>query len=288
MKMFIKIYSTGQSRKKEQTGENQNEELEGRMNDQRNDKEREEEIEEKGQEHRPGKRGRKPGISNEEIENTRKVELRIREEKLREQGVRRSERIETRKHQANVVKHITIPWNFTQAMDSTKAKEWHEAMKRKMESMEHHKMWKIVPRSKDMKIMKSKWIYSLKDEKDSGMKKYKARLVGVGCVQREGIDYEESFSPVIKLESFRALMAIASVKKMHIKQYDVKTAYLYGHLDKPVYMEPEGFVVQKEKDHVYKVEKSIYRLPQSGRQWNEEFDGALREIGLHKIPSVRI
>lgn len=114
-------------------------------------------------------------------------------------------------------------------------------MKREIEALERHKVWKIQPRTKDMKIMKSKWIYSLKDEANNDSETYKARLVGVGCSQREGIDYLESFSPVIKLESFRVLMGLASLKKMCIKQYDVKTAYLYGHLDKPIYMEqPEG------------------------------------------------
>lgn len=93
----------------------------------------------------------------------------------------------------------------------------------------------------------------------------------------------ESFSPVIKMESFRAL--IASTKRMHIRQYDVKTAYLYGHLNKPIYMEqPEGSIDRKKEDYVCKVERSIYGLPQSGRHWNIKFDEALRIIGLKNIP----
>lgn len=89
---------------------------------------------------KPGRRGRKPGITNEELENIRKVKLQIREEKLREQGVRRSGRVEAKKHQANAANHITIPTNFTQAMNSTEAKEWHEVMKREIEAMEHQSM----------------------------------------------------------------------------------------------------------------------------------------------------
>lgn len=224
--------------------EEEHEEPEEEIDETREEEEREERNEEEIQ--RPGRRGRKPGITNEEHENVWKVELLLKDEKLREQGVRRSGRIEAKKHQANAAKHISIPTSFTQAKNSTEAKKWHEAMKREIEAMEHHKVWKNVPRSKGMKIIKSKWVYSLKSETNDSVEKYKARLVAVGCSQREGIDYTEAFSPVIKMESFRALMAIASTKKMRIKQYDVKTAYLYGHLDKPVYMEqPEGFVNQK-------------------------------------------
>lgn len=160
-----------------------------------------------------------------------------------------------------------------------------KAIKKEIEAMEYHKVWKIVPRTKEMKTIKSKWIFNLKDTLNSGTEKYKARLVAVGCSQREGIDYTESFSPVLKIESFRALMAIANTKKMCIKQYDIKTAYLYGSLDKPVYMEqPEGFIYRKKEDYVCKLEKSIYGLPQSGRYWNDEFDGVLRNVGLKNIP----
>jgi len=103
----------------------------------------------------------------------------------------------------------------------------------------------------------------LKDTTNNNVEKYKARLVAVGCTKRGGLDYMESFSPVIKIESFRALMAIASTERMYIRKYDIKTAYLYGHLDKPVYMEqPDGYIIRKKEDYVCKVERNIYGLPQ--------------------------
>ncbi|KAG7196796.1 hypothetical protein KM043_018802 [Ampulex compressa] len=136
-----------------------------------------------------------------------------------------------------------------------------------------------------MKIMKSKWIYDLKDTKDSNIERYKARLVAVGNSLIVGWDDVESFSPVIKLESFRVLMAIESVEKRCIKQYDVRTAYLYANLNKAVYMEqPEGFITRNKEDYVCKLEKSIYGLPHLGRHWNEEFNTTLNEIGLENIP----
>lgn len=204
---------------------------------------------------------------------------------MREQGVRRSNRIKEKKHQANAAKHVTIPATYIQAVNSTEAKEWHEAIGKEMQAMEDHKVWKLIPRPKNMKVIKNKWIYNLKNTTNNDAVKFKARLVAVGCTQKEGTDYMESFSPVIKMESFRALIAISSTKRMHIKQYDVKTAYLYGNLDKPVFMEqPEGFITRKKKDYVCKIEKSIYGLPQSGRHWNEKFDETLKGIGLKNIP----
>ncbi|KAG7188181.1 hypothetical protein KM043_017675 [Ampulex compressa] len=206
-------------------------------------------------------------------------------ERLHEQGVRRSEGIGNKKQQANIARHVLIPMNFTQASNSAEADEWHKAIEREISALDRHKVWKIVPRNKNMKIMKSKWIYNLKDTSDSNIERYKAILVAVGSSLRVGWDYEESFSPVIKLESFRVLMAIASIKKMRIKQYNVRTAYLYANLDKAVYMEqPEGFITRSKEDYVYELEKSIYGLPQSGRHWNEEFDRTLKEVGLESIP----
>lgn len=102
---------------------------------------RRKEIEEERQEERRyARRGRKPGITNEEIENVHKLELQLREERLREQGVRRSGRIEEKKHQANAAKHISIPATYTQAVNSTNAKEWHKAMEREIQAMERHKV----------------------------------------------------------------------------------------------------------------------------------------------------
>ncbi|KAG7198048.1 hypothetical protein KM043_018220 [Ampulex compressa] len=102
------------------------------------------------------RRGRRLGVTNEDIENTKKVELQIREERLREQGVRRSERIGNKKQQANTAKHVLIPMNFTQASNSAEAEEWNKAMEREISAMDCHKVWKIVPRNQNMKIMKSK------------------------------------------------------------------------------------------------------------------------------------
>ncbi|KAG7197642.1 hypothetical protein KM043_016467 [Ampulex compressa] len=117
--------------------------------------------------------------------------------------------------------------------------------------MDRHKVWKIVPKTQNLQIMKSKWIYNLKDMSDSNIERYEDRLVTVGSSLRVGWDYIESFSSVIKLESFRVLMTIPSVKKMCIKQYDIRTTYLYANLDKAVYMkQPEGFVTRSKEDYL--------------------------------------
>lgn len=102
-----------------------------------------------------------------------------------------------------------------------------------------------------MKIIKSTWVYSIKRAPDGRILKYKARLVVVGSSQKEGTDYDIAFAPMIKLESFRGLIAMASIQRLKIKQYGVKTAYIHGTLNTSVYMrQPDGFENKQEKDMV--------------------------------------
>ncbi|GBM54017.1 Retrovirus-related Pol polyprotein from transposon TNT 1-94 [Araneus ventricosus] len=117
-----------------------------------------------------------------------------------------------------------------------------------------------------------------------GEKLDKARLVAVGCGQRQGIDFEESFSPVMKWDSLRILLKIAAMKKSVVKFFDVKTAYLNGILNEELYMEPlKGYDLRSNK--VFKINKSIYGLPQSRRCWYNKFSEILAQAGLKKLKS---
>lgn len=190
--------------------------------------------------------------------------------------------------QANIENHRTstiIPKDYQGAMESEKAENWKNAMQEEMESICGHQVWKLVPREKNIKVVKSKWVYTVKENLDGSIQKYKAKLVAVGYSQKEGIDYDQSFAPVVKLESFRYLIAMASIRKFQIRQYDVTTAYLYGTLEIPVYLEqPKGFVDAGRPDYVCQLQRSLYGLPQSDRSWNEKFDKTLKKIGLQPIP----
>ena len=114
------------------------------------------------------------------------------------------------------------------------------------------------------------------------MESYKARLIAQGFSQRQGVDYDETFSPVIRFESLRTLIALATPKGLKLHQMDVTAAFLNGHLEQQVYMkQPEGFIAQgKENLVVCKVKHSIYGLKQSPRCWNATLDQQLKRMGF--------
>ena len=118
---------------------------------------------------------------------------------------------------------------------------------------------------------------------EGNVQTYKARLVAKGFTQTQGVDFEETFSPVAMLKSIRILLAIAAYYDYEIWQMDVKTAFLNGHLLEDVYMvQPEGFVDPKNSNKVCKLNKSIYGLKQASRSWNIRFDQKIKEFGFIK------
>ncbi|GJZ36662.1 retrovirus-related pol polyprotein from transposon TNT 1-94 [Tanacetum coccineum] len=117
-------------------------------------------------------------------------------------------------------------------------------------------------------LIKLKWIYKVKTDEFGGVLKNKARLVAQGFRQEEGIDFEESFAPVARIEAICIFVANAANKNMKIFQMDVKTAFLNDKLKEEVYVsQPEGFVDQDNPSHVYKLKKALYDLKQAPRAW---------------------
>ena len=114
-------------------------------------------------------------------------------------------------------------------------------------------VWDVVPRPKRKSVVSSKWIYKIKHAIDGNFEKYKARFVAHGFPQKEGIDYEETFSPVARYTSIRGILAIAAVMKWKIHQMDVKTDLLNGVVEEEVYVEkPLGFEKHDWETHVCK------------------------------------
>jgi hypothetical protein len=141
--------------------------------------------------------------------------------------------------------------------------------------------WTLCPRPPNRNIIKSKWVYKLKQKPDGTIDKYKARLVAKGFQQRDGIDYHETFSPVIKPATVRLILALALNFNWPLKQLDVSNAFLHGVLTEEVFMEqPQGFVHPKFQNHVCKLGKSLYGLKQAPRTWFHRLSEALLDRGF--------
>ncbi|KAE8710415.1 Retrovirus-related Pol polyprotein from transposon TNT 1-94 [Hibiscus syriacus] len=131
--------------------------------------------------------------------------------------------------------------------------------------------WELAELPPGKKALHNKWIYRIKEEHD-GSKRNKARLVVKGFQQKEGIDYNEIFSPVVKLSTIRLVLKIVAAENLHLEQLDVKTAFLHGDLEEEIYMRPEGFIRAGKKNLVCRLKKSLYGLKQAPRQWYKKFD----------------
>ncbi|KAL0312863.1 UNVERIFIED_CONTAM: Retrovirus-related Pol polyprotein from transposon TNT 1-94 [Sesamum radiatum] len=143
------------------------------------------------------------------------------------------------------------PTSYDDALKSPKSEFWIKAMKEEMKSLKDNKTWVLVPKPKNTSIVDSKWIFKLKNENDS--LRYKARLVAKGFTQKEGIDYTEIFSPVVKYTTVRIILALTAHFDWELKQMDVKTAFLHGDLDENIYMaQPCGFIDNRNPEHLSK------------------------------------
>ncbi|KAK1650018.1 hypothetical protein QYE76_067823 [Lolium multiflorum] len=141
------------------------------------------------------------------------------------------------------------PATYEEAMMSPDSNKWQEAMKSEMGSMYDNKVWTLVDLPDSRKAVENKWIFKRKTDVDGNITVYKARLVAKGFRQIQGVDYDETFSPVAKLKSVRILLAIAAFFDYEIWQMDVKTAFLNGDIEEELYMvQPKGFVDPKNAD----------------------------------------
>ena len=176
------------------------------------------------------------------------------------------------------------PSNYEEAMAGPDSNKWLEAMKSEIGSMYENKVWTLVDLPDDRRAIENKWIFKKKTDANGNVTVYKARLVAKGFRQIQGIDYEETFSPVAKLKSVRIMLAIAAFYDYEIWQMDVKTAFLNGNLKEELYMmQPEGFVDPKGANKVCKLQRSIYGLVQASRSWNIRFNEVIKAFGFIQV-----
>ena len=146
---------------------------------------------------------------------------------------------------------------------------------------EGNDVWELVELPKGKKTVGSKWVYKVKTGADGSVECYQARLVAQGYMQKFGTDYDETFCPVVRMESLRSLIALSVQFGLQLHQVDVTTAFLNGELEEEVYMQqPRGFVFEGKENLVCKLKNSIYGLKQSPRCWNTALDKQLKEMGF--------
>ena len=173
------------------------------------------------------------------------------------------------------------PSTYKEAILSSDSEKWFAAMGDEMESLHKNQTWDLVIQPSGRKIITCKWVFKKKEgiSPAEGVK-YKARVVARGFNQREGVDYNEIFSPVVRHTSIRVLLAIVAHQNLELEQLDVKTAFLHGELEEEIYMtQPDGFQVPGKENHVCKLKKSLYGLKQSPRQWYKRFDSYMVKLG---------
>ena len=162
------------------------------------------------------------------------------------------------------------PDTYEAALASDDSLEWKKAMIDEMNSLSKNNTWKLVSLPVNKNIIDNRWIFKYKYDERGNINRHRARLVMRGFSQKYGIDYNETFSPVVKFDSISMIIAMAAIFKMEMIHFDIKTAFLYGELKEEIYTnQPKGFADQSGK--VCKLIKSLYGLKQSARCWNQKF-----------------
>ena len=182
-----------------------------------------------------------------------------------------SKGVTTRSRLVNFCEH----YSFVSSIEPFRVEEalldpdWVLAMQEELNNFKRNEVWTLVPRPKQ-NVVGTKWVFRNKQDEHGVVTRNKARLVAKGYAQVAGLDFEETFAPVARLESIRILLAYAAHHSFRLFQMDVKSAFLNGPIKEEVYVEqPPGFEDERYPDHVCKLSKALYGLKQAPRAWYE-------------------
>ncbi|GJS90136.1 retrovirus-related pol polyprotein from transposon TNT 1-94 [Tanacetum coccineum] len=165
------------------------------------------------------------------------------------------------------------PKNVNEALGD---ESWIVAMQEELNQFIANDVWELVPQPRNMTIIGTKWVFRNKLDENGVVSRNKARLVAQGYNQQEGIDYDETYAPVARLESIRILLAYACALDFKLFQMDVKSAFLNGFINEEVYVaQPPGFIDFEKPDHVYKLKKALYGLKQAPKAWYDRLKAFL-------------
>jgi len=166
-------------------------------------------------------------------------------------------------------------------LPQSQRQEWHDACLRELEALKKRNVFELVECPRNRKVIKNRWVF---DVKSDGRKR--ARLVAKGFSQIEGLDYDQVFSPVVRFETVRLILAMAALGNWHITRLDVRNAFLYGELEEEIYMEqPEGFHVPGREREVLKLLRALYGLKQAGLAWWRTLRESMIKLGFTGLTS---
>ncbi|UYV76870.1 hypothetical protein LAZ67_14002267 [Cordylochernes scorpioides] len=182
------------------------------------------------------------------------------------------------------VKYSPDPKDAEEALSGKDSYFWRKAMKEEFDLLIENKTWELVDPPKGQNVIGSKWVFRRKYSSDGSLERYKARLVAKGYSQKYGIDYEETFAPVVRHSTIRTVLALAVEYDLLVHQMDVQSAFLNGDVKEEIYMtQPENFESKKYPRRVCKLKKAIYGLKQAGMTWHANLDSVLKEMGLEQM-----
>ncbi|KAE8701406.1 hypothetical protein F3Y22_tig00110548pilonHSYRG00924 [Hibiscus syriacus] len=176
------------------------------------------------------------------------------------------------------------PSTYQEAIHSSDVSLWMMAMQEEIEALHKNNTWDLVPLPQGRKPIGNKWVFKIKRNGDDQVERCRARLVVKGYAQKECIDFNEIFSPVVRLTTVRVVLAMCATLDLHLEQLDVKTAFLHGNLEEEIYMlQPEGFEEKEKKNLVCRLNKSLYGLKHAPRCWYKRFDSFIMCLRYNRL-----
>ncbi|GKA41741.1 retrovirus-related pol polyprotein from transposon TNT 1-94 [Tanacetum coccineum] len=192
---------------------------------------------------------------------------------LEDKSLENNEIINIKESKSHPLENVIEPKNINEAL---KDESWVIAMQEELNQFISNDVWELVPNPKDMTIIGTKWVFRNKLDENGVVSRNKARLVAQGYNQQEGIDYDETYAPVARLESIRILLAYACALDFKLFQMDVKSAFLNGFINEEVYVaQPPGFIDFAKPNHVYRLKKALYGLKQAPKAWYDRLKAFL-------------
>ena len=183
-------------------------------------------------------------------------------------------------NQSRFKNQIPIPLTYYQAIsDPVYGPRWRKAIRREIRELKVNDTWKEMSRPKGSNLVSTKWVFTVKYTPKGDIDRFKARLVARGFSQIQGVDYNDTFAPTVRMDTLRMLMAIIAAKDLECHQVDINNAFTESDLDEDIFLSPP-YGVKMHQDKVLKVLRSLYGLKQAGRSWNQRCEKEMLTMGF--------